>query len=480
MKISSFATYKGGFAALAGLYLLINDQDTNATYSGIWLLPFTFVLIVLVMSGARKFRSAQFGFTFAFLATLFFVRLVVTPLSIHFAGPDYRALSYLSVTPSEMFNAIILISWEAIAAALFFFMAAGASASMRPVAEPAGQPIALQGSKIVYGAVALVGVALIITFGIPRGLLNFGRIGAEVIVDERTSIDMLLIQIMIAGAWLMYLLTLRRQALRYRRHPARMPFVIGLAAGMLLLTLIFGDRRSIQVYTAIAVTTTLFAAFPDRKRAIVFYIAISAVIVIATISFWRMFARHDIDLTTATLLGQSFMATMATALQSYIGGPYQVAAANGVLFSEGVGLENVFFDFLRSTFVVNFFVDDSRMLTSEIMNANIYNGNFLTGWLVFTTSYGATTLGAIFMPLFLIMNISLSMVCERVFRRARGLEVRFLFVYLFARMAFFPFTAPPLLLSFFSLQLFTVGLIFYAAILVKSLDRPFVKSVRTP
>ncbi|UOA34113.1 hypothetical protein DSM110093_03948 (plasmid) [Sulfitobacter sp. DSM 110093] len=470
MKVKSFATFAGGFAALAGLYLLIDHQSTNATYRGIWILPLTFVMVVLGMSGVRKF-----GFTFAFLTTLFFVRLVLTPLAIHFAGPDYTALSYLSVTTDEVFNAILLISWESIAATLFFVVAAGAIARMRPVAEPAVPPVSLQGSQIVYGAVAMIGLVLIVTFGLPRGLLNFGSITMGTVEAERSSIDMLLIQIMITGAWLMYLLTIHRQALRYRRNPTRMPPLVGIAAGVLLLMLIFGDRRSIQLYTGIAVTTTLFACFPDRKRVIVSSTVITTVAVIAIVSFWRMFTRHDIELTSATLLGQSLMATIATTLQSYSGGPYQVAAANGILLSEDVGLGNVVFDFLRSTFVVNFFVNDSRMLTSQIMNANIYDGNFLTGWLVFTTSYGAISLGPVFMPLFLILNISLAMMSESVFRRARGLEVRFLFIYLFARMSLFPFNATPLLLSFFSLQLFTVGLIFFAAILVKRIDQPFVR-----
>jgi hypothetical protein len=475
MNMKTLAISAGSFAALGGLYLLINDQSTSATYQGIWLLPFTFVVIAVIMSGARQFRSVQFKLTFAVLATLFFIRLVVTPLAIHFSGPDYFASSYLSTTPEQVFTAILLISWESIAGALFFFVATCVTARKGATARSVEPPIALQGSQIVYGAIALIGVALIVSFGIPRGLINFFSVSEGTVEVERSSLDMLLIQVMIAGAWLVYLLTIHREGLRYRRRPALMPFLIGLVAGILVLMLIFGDRRSIQLYTGIAVATTLFAVFPDRKRAIVSSIVIATVTVIATVSFWRMFARHDIDLTSAALLGPSFIATIATSLQSYYGGPYQVAAANGILLSEGVGLGNVVFDFLRSTFVVNFFVDDSRMLTSQIMNANIYNGTFMTGWLISTTSYGAATLSPVFMPLFLILNIALAMVCESVFRSARGLEVRFLFIYLFARMSFFPFTATPLLISFFTIQLFTIGLIFFAAILVKRIDRPFVK-----
>lgn len=480
MSMKSVTVVAGVFAALAGLYLLINDQSTNAMYRGIWILPLTFTLVIFIMASAWQFRSAGVTFTFGFLSTLFFVRLVITPLAIHFSGPDYVALTYLRTTPDEVFTAILLIAWETIAAALFFFVAAGVIARLRPAQPPLSSPIALQGSQIVYGVVALVGVALIVIVGIPRGLLNFGRIAEGTIEIERSSFDMLLIQIMIAGAWLMYLLILHRQGLRYRRRRSLMPFLIALIAGILLLMLIFGDRRSIQIYTGIAVATTLFAVFPDRKRAILSAIVFSTVSVIAMVSFWRMFARQDIDLSTAELVGEAFISTLATSLQSYSGGPYQLAVANGVLISEQVGLGNVVFDFLRSTFIVNFFVDDSRMLTSQIMNLNIYEGNFLSGWLIFTASYGSTTLGPILAPFFLILNISLAMWSERVFRRARGLEVRFLFIYLVARMLSFPFVATPLLISFFTLQLFTIGLIFLGAILVKGFDQPFLSRRHEP
>lgn len=474
--MKSLAISVGSFAALAGLYLLIDEQGTNATYRGIWLLPVTFAVVVLIMSSARSFRSAQFRFTFAILATLFLVRLVVTPLAIHFAGPNYTAQSYVSTTPEEVFDAILLISWESIAAALFLSVATGAFSNRKSATTHAEPLISLQGSQIVYGAIALLGVTLVATFGIPRGLINFLSIREGTVEVGRSALDLLLIQVMIGGAWLAYLLTIHRVGLRYRRRPALSLFLIGLVAGILVLMLVFGDRRSIQLYTCIAVITTLFAVFPDRRRAIAFSVVIATVTVIAAMSFWRMFVRNDIDLTSATLLGPSFMTTTATALQSYSGGPFQIAVSNGILRSEGVGLENVVFDFLRSTFGVNFFIDRTSMLTSQVLNNNIYDGNFLTGWLVFTTSYGATTLSPILMPMFLILNIALAMACERMFHSARGLEVRFLFVYLFARMSLFPFTATPNLISFFTMQLFTIGLIFFVAILAKGIDRPFVKN----
>lgn len=474
MNFKFLAFSAGIFAALSGVYLFIEDQNTNIVYRGIYILPLIFVVVVLIMIKARQICSATFGYTFAFFASVTFIRLVVTPLAIHIAGPNYTALTYLSVTPEDVFTAILLIAWESIAAAIFFLMTAATSATMRSSGMRRATPITLLGSKVVYRAVALIGVALIFVVGIPHGLLNFGAIAESTAEIERSSFDMLLIQIMIAGAWLTYLLTLAHQGDRYRRRAALAHFLLAQIIGILLLALIFGDRRSIQVYSGIAVATTLVAVFPDKRRTIFTSVFIAGMVVIASISFWRMFARHDIELTSAALLGESIMATIATTLQSYMGGPYQIAAANSVLLSEGIGLGNVAFDFLRSFFGLNFFVDRSQLLTSQIMNDNIYSGNFLSGWLVFTTSYGAVTLGAVFMPTFLMLNMSLAMWCENVFRKTRGLEVKFLFVYLFTRISFSPFIATPLLLSFFTIQLFTIGLVFFVAITLKSIGRSFI------
>ena len=119
----------------------------------------------------------------------------------------------------------------------------------------------------------------------------------------------------------------------------------------------------------------------------------------------------------------------------------------------------------------------SSQASSSYVNNNIYQGKFLPGWLVFTTSYGTATLGVVLMPLFLILNISLAMWCERIFRNAKGIEVRFLFIYLFARMALLPFVATPTLISFFTIQLFTIGLVFFVAIRLKWIDYPYTRKM---
>lgn len=425
-------------------------------------------------------RATQISLTLAIVAVLLFVRLVITPLTIHLAGPGYTAQTYLSATPEEVFDAILLISWESISTAAFLFVVARIFMARSFPRYSADPPIALRGSQILYCAVALFGVVLLLAFGFPRGLINFFTIREGTVETERSALDMLSIQVMIGGTWLMYLLTIHRIGLRYRHRRSLSLFLIGLLSGVFVLMLIFGDRRSVQLYTSVAVIATLFVVFPDRKRSIVLSIVLAAVAVIVAVSFWRMFARHDIELTSATLMGPSFMTTIATALQSYTGGPFQIAVANRILHSESIGLENVVFDLLRSTFGVNFFVDRTTMLTSQILNDYIYEGNFLTGWLIFTASYGVTTVGPVFMPVYLILNILLALMCERIFRRSRGLEVKFLFIYLFSRMAFFPFTSTPILVSFFTLQLFTVGLIIFVAILIKKIDQPYLSKRSWP
>ena len=241
--------------------------------------------------------------------------------------------------------------------------------------------------------------------------------------------------------------------------------------------LIFGDRRSVQVYTGVAIISTFFIAFPNRKKMTVAAILTTMVSVVVTISIWRMFTRHGLDMSTALVSQDSLMPIIATAFQSYFGGPYHIAAENSLLSGANVGLENILFDFLRSLFGLNFFVDKNGLLTSQTMNLSLYNNEFDTGWLVFSTSYGYVALGIFLMPVWLMLNIFIAMWLEKKFRRTRGLEFKFLFVYLFVRMAFTPFTATPFLLSFLSMQLLTIGFIFFFGALVKDFDRPFLRAV---
>lgn len=464
----------GGAGVLTGFFLLANNAGISENYRMIWIMPFVFSLIAWIMSALPKSDRRGFGYTFLFFTTMFFVRLVITPLLIGISGLDYTGQYYISVTQQAVTDAIYLIAYESLVTSIFFLIATHFLTG-HGFHAGGGSQSSLSGSRIIYGLVAFLGVTLILVWGVPSGLLNFLQIREGTVEMERGAGENLLIQIMLGGAWIAFLLVASWASKRYQRRRRNVPLFIALVAGALLVMIIFGHRRSVQIYTALAVISTLLACFPSRKKLIIVGIVSTMILTIVYISVWRGLTRHGMELASLNVSTTFAIGTIATYFQSYTGGPFQIAAANNILVGENIGWTNLLFDFVRSIFPVNMFVDRSTNLSSELLNLEIYQGKQTGGWLIFTTSYGYAMFGALMSPTFLILNVSLAMMTESLLRRSRGIEFKFLFTYLFARISIFPFIATHMLLTFYTLQLFTIGLIFFWATAFKAIDSQFKK-----
>lgn len=475
MNLKQFNLLLIAVGLASAMYLLFTDAETASAYSGIWILSLTFVGSSSLMHLGVRQRAGGFQLTYLFLNSLFFLRFVVTPLMIHFAGSDYTAFEYVSLTPGSLTEAIYLMAYEAIAASVFFCLAALHFGKKLTKNTRYTAHVTLSGSRILYCVFALFGTVLIAVWGIRSGAISFMSITGDTDLSERSALQLLTVQFMVIGGWLAFLLVASSSAQSYRIKPSLFPVIISVLSGILLVMLIFGDRRSVQLYTGVAVSATLIRCFPDKKKTILVAIFGAVTAVILSVTIWRLFDRQGISMDDVSMLSTFSVAGTASALQAYIGGPYQIAAANHLLINDGIGFENLIYDFLRSTFLINFFIDRSGLISSQIMNETIYQGQLQTGWLIFTTSYGYAIFGSVLAPVFIIANISIAMMTESVARRARGLETRFLFVYLLTRFVSFPFNATPLLISFYSIQLFTVGLVIFVATQFKDLDSPYRK-----
>lgn len=463
-------------AFFVGLVLLLDQENIARIYHGIWLMPFSFLISATILRALPRARAA-FPITYYVLSVLFFVRLVLNPLFIYLAGVNYTGVIYVSIQAIDVRNAIYLISYESIMVAIAFSLFAAMVGNWSVFAiDHMGAVNRISGSRIVYGVFAGIGLCVLIAWGLPQGVVNFLFVREGTVEKDLDVMTLLLRQIMVISAWLSFIFVAAWCAREYTRRNRFLPFLVALLAGGGVLLLIIGDRRSFQIFTGAAVIYVLFTCFPDRKRSILATVIVFVAVSFATMTFYRLFARYGLEYSSSFQSSFFTADILATAFQAYVGGPLQVAIANKSLDVLDVGASNVLFDFVRSFFLVNFLVRGEGMVLSEIYNNYIYEGSQLTGLMIFAASYGHATVGALFAPIFSIINLILSMSTEFVLRRARGLEVKFLFSYMLMRVVTYMFVSTPMVLSVYTLQLLTFGLLIYVAYIVKEIDKPFVQN----
>jgi hypothetical protein len=440
--------------------------DTRQGYELLPLLPITYVLGYFLFA-QNVIKTTKYKLTAYFTIITFAFVCLVGPSLYSLMGNAYQGNRYYYLNEEQIRFSIQLLAWNVF---IGFFLLRFITSILSNYKKKDINESYLHGNKRFY--IFFVIVIIITYFFLARGtgLISFFLVTSTTGEDHQIgTIELLLRQSTVISMSLIFLWTVDRANWKINVTEKNL-FLVMLFFGVLLVGMIVGGRRSVQMFTAVLVIIFLIERFPKyRVTSIISVFGISA-FVIAIVSLHRWYGGAGGG-------AYSFeVGFLALYFQSYFAGPDSVATPMNFFNYVRPGMSVLIFDFARSTFGISNIIKDMSLTTSQLYNDYVYSGEQLTGQLIFAPTYGYYYFGFIASPLILGLNILLASVFERAFNVCSSLEFKFLYLYCFLRVSFNLMVNTPTVITVVTMFIGTMGLLFYTSMVINRLN--FKSSVR--
>lgn len=331
----------------------------------------------------------------------------------------------------------------------------------------------LYGQKDVYIVFCLIALFVFITVGRHMHLYDFAikPIGEDLeregdIVDSRT---LLIRSIVGTGITFLFLLLLNRFHKKYYKTLSNKYFVLSIICALLLISIISGERRTSQLYKGFASAYLLLSLYPRKSKTTLTTIGIFAFLIIALMTVYKQFNAFLYDTYSEAMQNASLDKGFSyKVIDSYFYGISTIATNLYYGQQMKLGWSQLFYDFFRNVFGINFFIHGDRLLTTQMYNMVIYPGEQLTGLLLTSVGYGYLFGGYLLAPFATVFNILMMLFFERCLRNSKTIEWQYVFAFVFIRFAFGVLSATPPLINLISRLLFMNGSIIIIAKMIKN------------
>ncbi|MCK1215803.1 hypothetical protein MXZ89_00245 [Streptococcus uberis] len=457
--------YKNIILLMIFLFCFISLFLTTLEYGN---LPrgYQFVVFFPIIYGLIVTISSNYLFNTDYLVTTFMyliiqaVRFVIMPVALAFSG-DSGQIAYIHVSEESLKLASLLMIIEFI---ICTFLLAFVS-SKKINKKRFGKPV-LTGNILIYLPFLLGAGIIYFIFGREQQLLSFLVIRTNTVdrLGDITDTSTVFIrQVLIVALTTIFLLVLVRNAKRYDLSKKERYLNYSLLAAVMMVSIIVGERRTTQIYTAFCCIYSLSQMFPERRKKVVQIIGGAGAIVLIFMSIYKFAYAFMYSSYFEALNNAKFSIGGTTKmLQSYFSGPQNVAVAIEFARHGNFGIFNFIYDMLRSTVPFNFFVKNNGILTSNSFNTYIYSGQVMTGHLLSSVGYGYICFKYLFF-LMMVFNLSLSLYCERKMKQSYSIEQIYLWGYLLMRFAYGVNLSTSSLMNASSIMFITGGLLFLVA-----------------
>lgn len=434
------------------------SNHTPQEYNIIWILPVLFTVLYCTVF-QKVIQNSNMRITVISLIVLLFLKTVLNPVLISLAGPNYPGKRYVFLSPDVIGLAISVTVYELLVVSffiLFLSVLKGNNEYIKPT-----KTFILGGSKFFYGIYIAFAIVLFIIFGRSANILSFFSFSFNengYTHVESTSL-ILVRQIMVVAIAIGFILVVNYAKVQYIKTNNKVYILVGILAAIINVSVIVGNRRSVQLFTSILSILVLVKTFKSSKKLIVVSILSVASVVFFLMTLYRWGAGEQGSYAGALSSTEMSFQWMADYAQIYFGGPDAIATS--IVFSNNINLsfQNLIFDFGRTIFGISFLLKDNMQLTSEMYNLYLYSGTQLTGQLVFSTSYGYIYFGFLGAPLIIILNTWISVYLEKLYRKSYSYELAYLFGYCLLRMSLNLLTNTPTIISVITQMLGTLGLV---------------------
>lgn len=427
-------------------------------------LPLIFIIgyIFLELTVILKKRYLVTTYAFIFLS---FIRLVLIPIFSLLAN-SYKEVEYGTFIYESLNRAINLMIYEYIICCLFIFILTRIFRGFYFKLDFRNN-IKLVGNTFIYKCFLVLGLILFILFGYKMNLIQFVAISSntgERFGDVSGTFYVLITQIIKISVITLFLLIVSYCSKKYNISKKNIYVNIAILVALINVSLIVGERRLIVLYTGISSICVLIYSFPKKRKKILLIIGMAMLSILSLMTIYKSFYafRYEsyLDAVKNSNLDISFI---PKTLQAYFWGPHNISMMLDMKESYSPQLNNVIFDFFRSTFGFNFIFKDFGVLTSVKFNTFVYGTYTQTGRLISSIAYGYYYLGFLLAPVFSIINICLSMIIENKFYKSTSIEEVFLWSYALSRLAFSLLFNTPAIINLITTLLATMGLLFWVS-----------------
>lgn len=437
-------------------------------YELLWLHPFIYLFIYIFILNPTV-RLKKYKVTLYFFIALSWIRCVLVPF-LSFISGTYNGVSYAFVNPESTKIAILLVIYEIFISSSFLYILIRFLSEREIKLPKRNIQMRLLGNSYVY--LLFILLSIIIYFTIGRNLIQFFVISvdsSERAGDIEGTFLILIRQIITAGIVFSFLMVSSYCSRKYKKTKNKIYFYYAIIFALFSVGIIVGERRSAIVYTALVSIFILVKLFDMFKKEVVLYITGIGIFVLLMMTIYKHFAAFYYgSYTEAIVSSDNDISYYASMLQAYFFGTQNVALAVDLGNKFGFNLVNLFYDFARSTFGLNFLLKERMTMTSEFFNTYIYGYSMASGHVLSAVGYGYIYFGILLSPIIVCINVFISIMLEKWFNKTISLELKYILGYMLVRFATNIFVASPPLISVATNMFFTVGLVYLLALTLKS------------
>ena len=236
-----------------------------------------------------------------------------------------------------------------------------------------------------------------------------------------------------------FILVLDRNAKKFEMTGRKRYVWISTFAGLITISVIFGESRATIVYTLYAVISCLWHKFEKHKNSILILTGVTALVVFLGMTVYRLFAvykysSYSVALESGGYMGQNYYSKF---MESYLLGPQAVASGIDFKnqFAGSFSVIRFIFDIFRPFMGFNLIlkrisVTPSITLYNSWLSgvAGRSNGSFLQ-----ITVQGYCYFGFLLSPLFTCIFLWISVKIENWMNRETNLFIYFFLCYVFIR-----------------------------------------------
>lgn len=430
------------------------------------MLPFVFSVVFMFLFPI-SFMNASSRITVTLVYLLFFMRMVFIPVYGIIDGYYIGEVSSTLSKYSTMSVGLSLYEFVAVCGILALIVFNKKENNIR-------QTLNLAGNKTFYSIFVLVLIVLLVLL-VARGQFvstfefGFKSIGGDMERSgdiEEGGWGRLLITI---GVTFFYLLLTSYFVKKYRLSLAQKYVTYSIILAMVMISIISGERRTSQLYKGFACIWLLIGVYPIYKKRVTSSLAVVAVIVIAGMTLYKQYHAFLYE-TYAEALSHAHGIGMSTGiLDAYFYGPNTISKNLAFADMGHLSLYNLFYDFVRNIFGLNYIIPRGYPLTSELYNLTLSYGEEETGYLLSSVGYGYAFLGVGLAPIFTCFNVFVMLLLERAMRTTSSIEMSYIWAFLFMRFSFgFLGSFPPLINLTSRMLLVNGGIVLVASFFNKS------------
>ncbi|WP_414055454.1 hypothetical protein [Macrococcus equi] len=438
-------------------------------YAILSFLPAIFIMLYLVF--LRNIDKTNLSFTYYLVVIFSFIRLVISPLAISVSGDMY--IDNVRIGRGNINSAILHLIYEFTWVCLVFFIVSKFKFFKK---KDMVKDYQLFGSIIVYFLFIVSSIGMFFVFEEVRNSISIFIIKSQSKerIDENLDIYFILIRQFIIIAlnitfiifsWLFYKKYKVRQNIKY--------IVFPLLLGIINISVIIGERRSLQVYTLIITVYVLSILFKKHSKVLIFNLLTVGIIILVGMTIYKefyAFAYGGYSEAIKANLNNGDL-ELSDRLQAYFYGLHNVSANLDLTKYQHLTPFQVVYDFLRSIIGSSLFMNTSKPLTTQIFNQTLFGPTIQTGQLFSSVGYGSIFFGFLLSPLFTVINLFMCIVFENLLRNTKYIEFIYLLSFIVLRISFNVFSSPPPIIN--QITLFAIP--FLLVILIAGFTKKIIK-----